>query len=268
MTAASAMAGRWPHAFEELSGRRALVTGGSTGIGAAVARGLASCGVNVALHYNASPGPAEAVCDDIRKHGVRADAIRADLSRPDGAQGLVDEVIARFGGLDLVINNAGSIMGRIPTLELSRDTYSAIMDLNLNAVFHICQTAIAHFVKEGTRGTIINTTSLAARNGGGPGTVGYAAAKAGVSTLTRGLAKEFAPHGIRVNAVAPGFIATPLHDRHTPAGTMEAFEKSIPMARIGVPEDCVGTYLFLACESLSGYVTGQTIEVNGGIMMP
>lgn len=258
----------WPRAFDELRGRRALVTGASTGIGAAVAEALGACGVAVGVHCAASRDAAEAVAGRIRARGVPAEVIVADLSQPDGAEGLVDRAAGLLGGLDLVVNNAGSIMGRSPTLDLDAAAYRAIIDLNLNAVFRICQDAIARFVQTGTRGTIINTTSLAARNGGGPGTVAYGAAKGGVSTMTRGLAKEFAPHGIRVNAVAPGFIDTPLHDRHTPAATMTAFAASVPMGRIGTPEDCVGTYLYLACEGLSGYVTGQVIEVNGGVLMP
>lgn len=267
MSAATDMTGRWASAFGELKGRRVLITGGSTGIGAAVAEALGSCGASVALHYNASRDAARKVCGAIEGAGAKAVTIKADLSEPDGVEGLVTDAIDGLGGLDVVINNAGSIIGRIPTLELDAATYRRIIDLNLNAVFLTCQAALGHFRAQG-QGAIINTTSLAARNGGGPGTVAYATAKAGVSTMTRGLAKEFAPLGIRINAVAPGFIRTPLHEQHTKSETMAEFEKSIPMGRLGDPADCVGTFLFLACESLSGYITGQTIEVNGGILMP
>ncbi len=267
MTSTGVVHSNWPRAFDELAGRRALITGSSTGIGAAVATALASCGVDVAIHYNSGADEAEGVCARIRAHGRRAFALGADLSEPGAAARLVPEAVEHLGGLDILVNNAGSILGRVPTETITPEFYGRIIDLNLNAVFFACQAAIAVFVAQGG-GVIINTTSLAARTGGGPGTVAYAAAKAGVSTLTRGLAKEFASHGIRINAVAPGFISTPLHERHTAPQMMREFEKSIPMGRLGEADDCVGAYLFLACNTLSGYVTGQTIEVNGGLLMP
>ena len=258
----------WPGSFAELRNRCGLVTGGSTGIGAAVARALGQCGVNVAVHCGASRDAAEAVAEDVRASGAEAFVVQCDLARGNGeAAGLVDNVVERFGRLDILVNNAGSILGRVPTSELDMSLYRKIVDLNLTAVFTACQAAIPHFRCFG-RGNIINTSSLAARMGGGPGTVAYAAAKAGVSTLTRGLARELAPDNIRVNAVAPGFIRTPLHDRHTAPEVLDRFVETIPMRRLGDPDDCVGAYLFLASERLSGYITGQIIEVNGGLYMP
>lgn len=257
----------WSRAFDSLKGLRALVTGGSTGIGAAVAAALGDCGVDIALHYNSSESEAEKVCAAVRSSGARAFALKADLSAPHGADGLVAQAADRLGGLDILVNNAGSIMGRISTLSIDPGFYQKVIDLNLNAVFFSCQAAIPLFRKKGG-GVIINTTSPAARMGGGPGTVAYATAKAGVSSLTRGLAKEFATEGIRVNAVAPGFVRTPLHERHTAPEILQEFERAIPMGRLGLPDDCVGAYLFLASEALSGYITGQTIEVNGGFLMP
>jgi 3-oxoacyl-[acyl-carrier protein] reductase len=257
----------WRQAFGELKGRKVLVTGGSTGIGAAVAQAFGACGAEVAVHYHSSHDAAARVVEAITASGARGITVQADLSEDGEAASLVRAVAAEFDGLDLLINNAGSILGRTPTLELSQELYQKIIDLNLTATFLACQAAIPVF-KQRVGGAIINTTSLAARMGGGPGTVAYAAAKAGISTMTRGLAKEFAKDRIRVNAVAPGFIRTPLHERYTAPEVLETFRESIPMRRLGEPEDCVGAYLFLACERLSGYVTGQTIEVNGGIYMP
>lgn len=257
----------WRQAFAEFEGRKVLVTGGSTGIGAAVARAFGACGAQVAVHCHESRTAASTVVDEIEKSGGQGLVVQADLSRDGDAATLVAEVAETFGGLDLLINNAGSILGRTPTLELRPEDYQKILDLNLTAAFVACQAAIPIFRSRG-RGAIINTTSLAARMGGGPGTVAYAAAKAGISTMTRGLAKEFATDGIRINAVAPGFIRTPLHDRYTAPEVLESFERIVPLGRLGDPDDCVGSYLFLACERLSGYVTGQIIEVNGGILMP
>jgi 3-oxoacyl-[acyl-carrier protein] reductase len=253
--------------FDELAGRVVLVTGGSTGIGAAVARGFAACGARVCVHYNASSAAADAVVGDIAAAGGDAFVEAADLSQPGTAGRLVQSVAARAGRLDVLVNNAGTVFARRPTAEIDDAFYRRVIDLNLTAVFEACRAAIPIFRRQ-KRGTIINTSSLAARMGGGPGTVIYGAAKAGVSTLTRGLSRELAPDGIRVNAVAPGFIHTALHDRFSPPEVIEAFIKSIPLGRAGFAEDLVGTYLFLACESLSGFITGQTIEVNGGNYMP
>lgn len=249
--------------FSELAGRSVLVTGASSGIGAAVAHGFAACGARVVLHYNT--GEAAALAFAAQMDG--AIALRADLSHPAAAAELVRDAAARAGRIDVLVNNAGGIFGRTPVAEVDAATLRRLIDLNLTATFEACRAVLPIFRAQGS-GCVINTTSVAARNGGGPGTVNYAATKGAVSTLTRGLAREWAAEGFRVNAVAPGIIATPLHARHTPPETLEALRQTIPLRRLGTAEECVGAYLFLACESLAGYVTGQVIEVNGGQLMP
>lgn len=253
--------------FDELAGKVVLVTGGSTGIGAAVARAFAACGAVVAVHFNASREQAEAVVADAGGSGGRAFALKADLTRPGSGEALVGEVMQREGRLDVLVNNAGTILGRRATQDVDDAFYRELIDLNLTSVVSTSRAAIPILRRQGS-GTIISTTSVAARMGGGPGTVIYAATKAAIATFTRGLARELAPEGLRVNAVAPGVIQTPLHDRFSTPEVMQGFAASIPMRRIGSPEDMAGAYLFLACERLSGYVTGQIIEVNGGMAMP
>ena len=244
--------------FSELAGRTVLVTGSSTGIGAAVARGFAACGAKVVVHGSANPEAAHAIAAEI---GGRAEI--ADLSRPGEAAALV----ARVGTLDVLVNNAGALFHRTPFGADDAQLEAALWQLNVASLVEACRAALPAFRALG-RGCVINTTSVAARNGGGLNTVLYATTKGAVSTFTRGLAKEWAPQGFRVNAVAPGIIQTPLQDRATSPEAMEALRTTIPMRRIGTPEDCVGAYLFLACERLAGYVTGQVIEVNGGQLMP
>ena len=250
-----------------LAGKIVLVTGASTGIGAAVAAGFGAAGARVCVHYNSSAKDAEAVVAAIRAHGAEAWAEQADLGTPGNAAALVARVAAHAGGLDVLVNNAGHILGRVPFADSDEALYRRLIDLNLTSVVEACRAALPLLRARGG-GAIVNTTSVAARNGGGPGTVLYATAKAGVSTFTRGLAKEVAPFGIRVNGVAPGIIDTPLHQRNTPAETMAGLVAGIPMRRAGTPAECAGAYLFLASEPLSGYITGQIIEVNGGQLMP
>jgi 3-oxoacyl-[acyl-carrier protein] reductase len=254
-------------AMEDLRGKVCLVTGASTGIGAAVARALGAHGAAVAVHYHRSRPEAEAVAHAVTAAGSRAILLPADLARPAAASGLVEETVAAFGRLDVLVNNAGGPLGRCAFVETPDALYDAVMDLNFRAVFAACRTAIPHFRRQGA-GTIINTTSVAARHGGGPGALVYAAAKAAVSNLTRGLARELAPEGIRVNAVSPGVIQTPLHARLTTPEIMQGYLQAVPMGRAGVPDECVGAYLFLASARLSGYVTGLILEVNGGQYMP
>jgi 3-oxoacyl-[acyl-carrier protein] reductase len=254
-------------AVADLKDKAVLVTGASTGIGAAVARGFAESGARVVVHYNRSREAAEALVGEITLAGGRAMALGADVTEAGMAERLVARTVELFGRLDVLVNNAGDVLARTPFTETDDAFADQLIDLNVRPVVTACRAAIARFRRQGGGGNIINTTSISARHGGGPGVQLYASSKAYVQTLTRGLAREFAPEGIRVNAVSPGVIATPIHARNSSPELMESFRKMIPMGRIGVPEDCVGAYLFLASDALSGYVTGQVIEVNGGQLM-
>ncbi|CAM3360476.1 SDR family NAD(P)-dependent oxidoreductase [Halomonas lysinitropha] len=253
--------------FDELKGRRVLVTGASRGIGAAVATRLGRLGCRVAVHYHSSETGAEAVCRAVRENGGEASLVRGDVSRSAEAMRIVDEAAEHLDGLDLLINNAGDMLGRVSLDEMNDEHYDRVMDLNARSVVMASRAALPHFRNAG-RGNIIHTGSIAARNGGGTGAGLYASAKGFVTTLTRNMAKELAGENIRVNAVAPGVIATDFHERHSNDAQMEAARATIPQGRLGSAEDCVGAYLFLATDALSGYITGQVIEVNGGQLMP
>ncbi|MBM6595450.1 SDR family NAD(P)-dependent oxidoreductase [Microvirga pudoricolor] len=253
--------------LSDLTNKRVLVTGSSTGIGAAVAAGFAEAGALVAVHYNSSAKEAKAVVEGIEQAGGRALALAGDVGSTAGAAGLVREAASRLGGLDILVNNAGALVRRVPAMEIDDALYDQVLDLNVRSVIMASQAAIP-YLKEAGGGAIINTSSIAARNGGGPGALLYASAKAFVSNLTRNMAKEFAADRIRVNAVAPGVITTPFHERFSTPEMLEGMRRTIPMARLGSPEECVGAYLFLASDRMSGYITGQTIEVNGGQYMP
>ncbi len=251
----------------ELEGKAVLVTGASTGIGAAVARAFAAQGARVGLHYNASVEAAEALRDGIVAAGGTVALIRSDMSTGAGARDAVAQMVAAFGRLDGLINNAGGMVRRVPYAEATEQDYDDIMDLNARSVIVASQAAIAP-LKAAGGGFIINTTSVAARNGASGGAGLYGSSKAFVHNVTRGMAKELIPFGIRVNAVAPGVITTPFHERYSTKAQLDAALATIPAGRLGVAEDCVGAYLFLGCASLSAYVIGQVIEVNGGQLMP
>ena len=243
-----------------------LITGASTGIGAAVARALAAQGALIAVHYNASQDGAQEVAVSIDAVGGKSFLVGGDVSIRSGCEAVVAEAANHFGRLDGLINNAGSLLGRVPTIESDEQHDRAVMDLNAHSVVWASRAAHPWLRRNG--GVIINTTSIAARNGGGGGAVLYAAAKGFVSTFTRGFAKEVVADKIRVNAVAPGVILTPFHERYSSEAQMAGMVATVPMGRAGTVEDCVGAYLFLASDALSGYVTGQILEVNGGQLMP
>ena len=250
----------------DLAGKAVLITGASTGIGAALARAYAAQGGKVGLHYNASRQPAEALAAEIRDAGGEVFLVQGDFSKSADVARVVEETASHFGRLDGLVNNAGGMLGRVNYAEISDEQYDRVMDLNARSVITACRVAIPWLKRQG--GFIVNTSSIAARNGAGSGGGLYGSAKAFVSNVTRGLAKELIGSGVRVNAVAPGVILTPFHERYSTPEQIEAAVRTIPQGRAGAVEDCVGAYLFLSSDMLSGYVTGQVIEVNGGQLMP
>ncbi|CAL4868009.1 3-oxoacyl-[acyl-carrier-protein] reductase FabG [Asticcacaulis sp. MM231] len=251
--------------LEDLQGKCVLITGASTGIGAAAAQGFARLGAKVALHYNASEEAAQKAADLIRTDGGEVHLFQADLTQSETAAPLVQEAAYKLGGLDILINNAGSLMTRTLFLDWDDELYERVMALNVRAVIHASQAAVP-FMEGRGGGSIINLGSIAGNNGGAPGSGLYASAKAFVHNITRHMASDLAKKDIRVNAIAPGVIKTPFHDL-TPPERMQAMLNSVPMGRLGVAEDCVGPLVFLA-SNMSTYMTGQILHVNGGQLMP
>jgi len=250
---------------DDLAAKRILVTGASTGIGAAAAKALAAEGAIVALHYNASEAEAKAVAASIRDAGGTCHLVKGDVMHHSEPRRIVEEAAKALGGLDILVNNAGGLVQRVPFEELSDETIDKIFDLNVRSVIAACQAALPYLEQAGG-GSIINVGSIAGTASGGPGASIYGASKSFVHNLTRHLAGLYASKNIRVNAIAPGVIDTPFHAA-TPPERREAMRQSVPMGRLGVAEDCAGAFLFLASDRMSGYVTGQTIHVNGGQLM-
>ena len=244
----------------------ALVTGGGAGLGRACALTLGQRGARVAVHYMKSRDGAEEVVASLNAAGTEAQAFQGDLTKSADVQSLVEEVTSRFGSIDILVNNAGDLMKRTPLLEMSEEFFHAVMDVNLTSAFLMCKAVGAGMVAR-KRGVIINMSSLAAWNGGGPGAGAYAAAKGAVLSLTKALAKELAPHGIRVNCVAPGLIGeTAFHGRFTAPAAFDNAAKSVLLGRAGTPEEVATVVAFLA-SSDSAFLTGETIEINGGMNM-
>ncbi len=178
-------------------------------------------------------------------------------------QSFIDAVKARFDAIDVLVNNAGTMVGRFPADQLTDEQYTAVTRLNQHSVVELTR-ALIPLLKGGTHPAIVNTVSISALTGGSPGSAIYSATKAFVSTYSKALARELAPAGIRVNCVSPGTITTDFHQRYSSADKLEATRKTIPLQRLGTAEDCAPAYLFLASNSLAGYITGQILEVNGG----
>ena len=252
--------------IDDLAGKAILITGASSGIGAALSRAFAEQGAHIAVHFSSNAAGAERLLRDIRSAGGAAQLVQGDLTRPGEPGRIVDDAAQALGGLDVLINNAGSLVGRRPFLETDDAWVDVVFGLNARAVVQTCRAAVAHLDRRGG-GAIINVGSIAGLDGGGSGAGIYGASKAFVHNLTRHLARDLAAQNIRVNAVSPGVVDTAFHNA-TPPERMEAMRKSVCMGRIGAPADCVGAFLFLASRTLSGYVTGQNIHVNGGQAMP
>ncbi len=250
---------------QDMSGRVALVTGASTGIGRWAAVALAECGAAVAINYNKNLAGAEETKRIVETVGGKAVIIQADISTKAGAVALTEAARAQLGPIDILVNNAGDLMQRCSLQEFSEDLWDRVMNLNLKSVLLCSQTVMPEMIARKS-GVIINLGSIAGHNGGGPGAGVYATAKAAVHCLTKALAKELAPHGIRVNAVAPGVIDTPFHERMSTPEMIKQFVGTIPMGRTGTSEECGRVIAFLASDA-AAYIHGEMIEINGGQLM-
>ena len=251
--------------FLDLTGRVALVTGASSGIGAATAKVLAELGARVAIGYHQNQAGAEEVERDIVQRGGKAIRIRGDARVAADIRELVNVSTSELGPIDILINNAGSLIERMRLVEQTEERWDEVMNLNLKSAM-LCSQAVAQSMIERKTGAIVNVASIAGRNGGGLGAAAYSIAKGGLITFTKSLAKELAPHGIRVNAVSPGVIDTPFHQVFSTPEMIRSFVATIPLGRVGTPDECARVIAFLASDAAS-YVVGETVEINGGQLM-
>ncbi len=250
----------------DLAGKTALVTGASRGIGAATAIALAKAGASrVVIHYSGYLEGAEQTRALVEADGADCDVLHADLGTNDGMFAFVDELRRNQGDFDILINNAGSLVHRAALAEYTSDLYDCVMNLNVKSVYFITQALAPAMIRKGS-GAIVNVSSIAARTGGGIGATIYAAAKAAVTTMTRGLARELAPKGVRVNAVSPGTVDNHFHEVFSNRKMLDNVVAGTPAGRLGTNEDIADAILFLCSDSAS-YIHGQTIEINGGSYM-
>ncbi len=251
--------------YLDLSNKIALISGASSGIGAATAQVFAELGAAIAIGYHRNREGAFQLRDTLAKSGAKIVAIEANLQAADQAASLVRQAQDQLGPIDILVNNAGSLIERKPIAEMSEKTWSDVMHLNLDSAFICSKAAMPAMIARGA-GSIINIVSIAGRNGGGPGASAYSTAKGGLITFTKSLAKELAPHGVRVNGVSPGVIDTPFHEVFSTPEIIANFVKSIPLGRVGTSLEVAKVIAFLASDAAS-YITGETIEVNGGQLM-
>jgi 3-oxoacyl-[acyl-carrier protein] reductase len=247
----------------DLTGRRALVTGGGAGIGAAIAHALGVAGADVAVHYAHSKEGAERVAESLTQLGRRSVAIGGDLTEAVQAKAVVEQAAGELGGLDILVNNAGHLVARSPIADMSDELWEQVGAVNVSSTFFTTRAAIG-YLRDSAAGRVILMSSLAAENGGGAGSVAYAASKGAVIGFGRGLAKELAPDAITVNTLAPGFIGdTAFHNTFSPPEAQAAIVAGVPLKRAGTVDDVAGVAVFLASD-LSSYVTGQVMDINGG----
>ncbi len=267
--------------FFDFTGKVVLVTGASSGIGRATAEYFGRCGASVAINYHSNKTGAEEAVAAISAGGgdssagqsgtavgtatVSAMAVQADVTQNAEIERMIREIQDGLGPVDILVNNAGSLVERLKTLEMTVERWDEVMDLNARSAFFAAKAVVPKMLEKGS-GVIVNVTSIAGRNGGAPGSIHYSSAKAAMLTMTKGLAKEFAAQGIRVNAVSPGVIDTPYHEIFTAREVWNNMSNVIPMGRVGRSEEVASVIAFLASDAAS-YLCGETIEINGGLLM-
>lgn len=248
----------------KLAGKNVLITAGAQGIGEAITRHFIDSGAHVALHYFSSSDTADQLTDYAISKGQKAVAICGDLTKEVDANVLVEKTVAALGGLDILINNAGSLVARRMLSEMELEFWQKVMAINLTSMMFVTKAAISHLVKN-DHSSIVNLASLAGRKGGHPGSLAYSTSKGAILTFTRALSAELGPKGVRVNAVAPGLIlGTSFHNTHTSKESAANTIAGIPIQRAGNASDVARAVLFLASE-YDGFITGATLDINGGV---
>lgn len=242
-----------------------FITGSSTGIGKAAAIAFAEKGADVIVHCNVSIDDGKAVAKAIQEMGQKALLVQGDVAVKADVERIVEEIKVQFGRIDVLVNNAGSLIQRARLEEMDEELWDRVMAVNLKSVYLVTR-AVLPLMKSNRWGRIINLTSIAARNGGSTGSFAYATSKGAVKTLTHAMAKDLAEYNILVNAVAPGIITTPFHDQFSPPELRKTWPSQIPLQREGTPDETAGAIMFLA-SPWADYITGQIIDVNGGQWM-
>ena len=248
--------------LNEFQDKKIIITGSSTGIGFETAIEFLKLGANVIFHGNKS-------MDDIEKRIKERTSksaysiLKADFTKLSEVEKFMENSIKQLNGLDILINNAGTMIGRFPIELMNEKKFLEIFDLNSKSAFFTTKFAVDVFKKQ-NEGCIVNVSTISALTGGSAGSSVYAASKAFVSGITRSLVSELSPFNVRINAISPGTIATKFHDQYSSPEKLENTRQKIPMKRLGTAADCVGPIVFLSSNKLSGYITGQILEINGG----
>lgn len=243
-----------------LKGKVAVITGGSRGIGKAIALKMAECGADVAVVYAGNEAAAQKTCEQIRQQGVKAEAYRCDVSDYTQTESLVKTILAEFGGIDILVNNAGIVKDSL-LLSMSEADFEQVINTNLKGAFHMIKHTYRNFMKK-RGGRIINITSVSGITGNA-GQANYSSAKAGLIGLTKSVARELAARNVTCNAIAPGFIETDM-TAALDEKIKETAVASIPLKRMGTPEDIANLAAFLASDG-AGYITGEVIKIDGGL---
>ncbi|WP_231563933.1 SDR family NAD(P)-dependent oxidoreductase [Zobellia amurskyensis] len=248
----------------KLTGKNVLITAGAQGIGESITKHFIDSGANVAIHYFSSADTANQLVEVATAKGQKAIAISGDLTQEADANALVEKTIEAFGGLDILINNAGSLVARKMLSEMEAEFWNKVMDINLTSMMFVTRAAAPYLAKN-DNSSIVNLASLAGRKGGHPGSLVYSTSKGAILTFTRALSAELGPQGTRVNAVAPGLIlGTSFHNTHTTKESAAETTAGIPIQRAGNAADVARAVIYLASE-YDGFITGATLDINGGV---